>query len=1553
MANTKEYKIIINGITESVDAVKSLERELTNLEERMKTLESRTFNVRAAGNGGAGGGSAARGNTLTEEAKLEKQILQTEAKREAYSKEIYQNYLASKEALSETVKDQKQLAAAERLSANAYSNTMQGMKQELADIKQVMQTVDLGDHGEFERLTQRANQLNEALKKIEESYGQFGRNVGNYKSAVEGFTVVIGNSTEHFESAKKAARELGNEMKTLQYKKDKGIISEEELQRLKELPPIVAKIQSAIHDAGKPMDALMDSMQSFTAMAQIGKGFSAFFGFDNTEVEKSIQKLVALQNAMQGLQTIQKQMQSEEGIGKIFSTGFQQIDKFTDGLKETAAQSKVATVSIKGLNLALKGLASIGIFAVMTLIAEGIYKVVDALKDWVKGNADLVSSEKLLKQELDITNDALSRKLNLINAQYDAQELTYAQKQAETEKAYAEAIKESNIELEKRLKLNDNNSTFANAYTNSGAASWKKFLEEDTGVTTLGGFTEAAGTMAELRKRYEALSKAVEENTGLVYKNAKGIEICHLTASDAKDEFNHLEQFMAGQLIGAFKQFDIATEKGRKQLQEFVNTMMAEDDNLRKTILLRLPEIVDNNKGNLGDALNNYLTLIKQFANLADAAMKKVNFEKYVNSLLDSVDETGERLKQRQKQELTDRYNALSKEEQKAQEENYKKGLEAIEKQHQKKLSKVTAQGQKLIDKEREIEASIAKARIDGMKEGLNKTITQLEEERKARLAKLTKNMKNYKELEKQINDVYNDRILKATEEWNKKMEKANADMWLNIKKDSLSNSKSIYEGMEKSIEINTLKLNEASNKLFNQGVGSYGVQGKNQLSDDTRAKLGIISADETTEVIQDFKKLIEIQREYAIAENDYKAIQIKNMDELEAADKNLLQVRIETSEKLKKLEWDRAFMWDEEYEKVRYNIVKILDQEELRVQKLRELKNQEVENAKRYAEGMEKTYDEYKASLKQKYDTESEQLLAKATYDLLIEENYSKDLKTVFNQRLSVTEAYWSARIMDEKRQLEVLYNQQKEIIDKEYEIEKAENENHWDELQKTSDKAYQEERDGIKAQVKYKIISAEEGNKQLEALEVKYKTREAEITQNFLDEIKNIEKKHTQDIEKLNLERNEKLQDTNREYYENRLQDLRDFQTAISNLQSKQPVKDDWGITNQKETQKNFKNLKTAYESFAAELAKVRTKIKKEFDDGLIDKDVFESTLRETENMSQGIGEALDELSYKMSNWGKTQTFFQDMQQYFQEVVSSFNQVMQAIWSAQDTQMDKEAEALDEANKIIQDKLDKQQEIVEQHKSKIDSIEDELSTARGDRRQHLIDQLNAEMAAQREAQAQEKKIQKEKEANERKQDELEKKRKKQQYQRDMMQAVVNGAMAVTYALVNKWPIPALPMAALAASTAAAQIGIMAANKPYAKGGLLEGPSHAQGGIPVGNTGIEVEGKEYVIRKSSTAPNIEILDYINKSQRKLDLDDFIEFYSSGKMRKTITQISPKSRFADGGTIPTLSNSIDINDRLLDAFEDYSNRPVYVSVQDINSRQKAVKDVQVLAGLTE
>lgn len=40
MANTKEYKIVINGISESINAIDSLNKKLENLEQRINTINS-------------------------------------------------------------------------------------------------------------------------------------------------------------------------------------------------------------------------------------------------------------------------------------------------------------------------------------------------------------------------------------------------------------------------------------------------------------------------------------------------------------------------------------------------------------------------------------------------------------------------------------------------------------------------------------------------------------------------------------------------------------------------------------------------------------------------------------------------------------------------------------------------------------------------------------------------------------------------------------------------------------------------------------------------------------------------------------------------------------------------------------------------------------------------------------------------------------------------------------------------------------------------------------------------------------------------------------------------------------------------------------------------------------------------------------------------------------------------------------------------------------------------------------------------------------------------
>lgn len=92
------------------------------------------------------------------------------------------------------------------------------------------------------------------------------------------------------------------------------------------------------------------------------------------------------------------------------------------------------------------------------------------------------------------------------------------------------------------------------------------------------------------------------------------------------------------------------------------------------------------------------------------------------------------------------------------------------------------------------------------------------------------------------------------------------------------------------------------------------------------------------------------------------------------------------------------------------------------------------------------------------------------------------------------------------------------------------------------------------------------------------------------------------------------------------------------------------------------------------------------------------------------------------------------------------------------------------------------------------------------------------------------------------------------------------------------------------------------------------------------------------------------MLEYINTKKRKVSLDDMIEFYSSGKSIKRNIGVT-RTKFADGGQIPYMRNDFDVNSKLLTAFEEYSNRPVQVSVVDIIDRSDRVREVQTIAGL--
>lgn len=97
-----------------------------------------------------------------------------------------------------------------------------------------------------------------------------------------------------------------------------------------------------------------------------------------------------------------------------------------------------------------------------------------------------------------------------------------------------------------------------------------------------------------------------------------------------------------------------------------------------------------------------------------------------------------------------------------------------------------------------------------------------------------------------------------------------------------------------------------------------------------------------------------------------------------------------------------------------------------------------------------------------------------------------------------------------------------------------------------------------------------------------------------------------------------------------------------------------------------------------------------------------------------------------------------------------------------------------------------------------------------------------------------------------------IKKKYAKEQQKMDITQALINGALAVGRAAINSWPVPAIPMMALAGIATAIQVGVIKAQK-YATGGRITGGYPIETGTP-DNLLIAVNNKEAVVNERQIA---------------------------------------------------------------------------------------------------
>lgn len=1397
MADTKIFKIQINGITESINAVDALNKELQTLESRIKALEKSNVKVGTTSSSSSGSKSS-----LSEEEKIARQIEQLDAKRVAYSKEIYQNYLAAKDVLAETVNDQKQISAQERLQAKNYTNTMAGMKQELADLKSVMNSTDISDKA-FGDMAKRANELTNKLKELEQSYGQFGRNVGNYANGVaSGFQKIkvnVGGTVREFNSAREASRTLNNELKAM------AVNGQQDTKEFKELRQAVLEMESTMNDAKKPMDNLMDTMESFVAIASAYKGIGAFFGVDQSEIQKSIQQLLALQTALKGIQTISKQMQTREGLGKFFADSNTAVDKFVakvtgarvtmDGLTKS---SKAATVAVRGLSMALKAVGvGLAMFALSKVI-DGISKIGDEMNTTEKQTNRLDEVLKALNKTYQEKNDMLSSSY-LKGSISDEQYLT---KQYQNQTDY---LSEQINLLRERASLMNAQAEgggffsfgFMDSFTKNGNFSGDKMngsqtVESYSWVSDLVPMLKVTvDNIEDVEREFKNCQDAIKEGKDYFDKWGEGlgdwVNSLFTSVSDTERVMRGLGNIRLSDFVGnfaelnqQFKDGDISAEKYAEGIGKLKQQLSSND--VLRSVIVNLDKYIPDEQ--VREAVNN---IINEIIRLDDAfnMTSAAQVHHWMQVRIDAMEEGTAKIKAQidadEKYEI-DQYGKTQEQIDLIRAKYNRKRQNEIKKYNEQAINKAKQHARELESVEKEIQA----LRIQNMKDGLDKQLAQLEEERREKLQKAKNDGIRVGELTIEINKLYDKKIQDAKEEWAYRIEQVYTNMWNKIYQINHSNAQSNFDLIEKEIKAEYDKLQDLAS-TNNKGV-NLGYSQKNR--------------------------------------------------KIETTDNGKTKVTTET---------------DEAY-------------------------------TKRLAAEYQKRKDLIKS-----YYSEIESILTEEENKLY--ENSVKKLEEARNNEL---------------RTLKNSYSAQDHEIEEHY--KKGE-------------------------------ITLEQYNEAVERLDKERAEQEAQIQLTYQRKIEDNEKAH-----------NDRLISFRQDTDDSIVNHFRESMEALSKVNTSEDIYNKFGFLNISAIKKRNDQVVALYKQMAVDIENTMKQLEIKLQSGDLTKyqrAKLEKQIKQLREMLAQLGVAVAAAADDTDEAWKE--LVGQISYYASQVGSALSSLVGAIGDYTDQQYENEINQLQEYIDEYEEKLNEQKEITQQHASEMDSIEDELATARGDRRQMLIDKLNAEMAAQRASLAEEKRVEKEKKKLEEKKDREEKKRLEAQKRQQKTQAIINGAVAVLNALATQPVWLGIALAAVMAAATAVQIATIDSQK-YADGGVIDGKSHSQGGVKVLGGRAEVEGQEFITNKRTTAQNTDLLYYINSKKKKLDLGDFIEFYGGESVRKNISSIT-RSKYADGGQLPTLRGDIDVSSRLVGALEDYSNRPVQVAVVDIIDKTQQVNDVKVMAGL--
>ena len=1453
-----------------------------------------------------------------------KEIEKTEQRIADARGEEYQSLLAAKEQLKEVKNIQSQIAAKERLFNDQYDlNTLEGLEAKLKDIKTVTNTVDI-DSDMFSSLVKSANDLNTKLNQVKESMGQSERNVGNYKSSIDGaananekIRISVNGQIKEYNNVRQALKSLSNEIMNL------SVNGKENTQEFKQLEKTyhefykaVLRAKSAVSDlqaSSKGMDSMLDAFESLSAIGQIGGGIQGLFGIDG--IDETIQKLMSLQSIVSGLEQIKQQLNKGEFLGGYFNKAYESIDKFVNklfGIKDTSDKvqgvvenvaegmeqeanasktastalktqeattvavtvaTKAATVAVKAFKLALDGL-------VIGLIITGLSWVIEKIGDFVKSldssktqlnefNAACKSSEQAYKSLGDaLKNDFLSGKIGYGE---------YMQKSLQNENKY---IKEQIALIKERAALIGKDKAGLDF-------SAPKIPEKSDGksfqMTDVGSFGAVAyKDLDEAKKKYLELNEVVLQGQNYFEKHGKGfgdwVRSIFTTVNQTENAAKTLGNRIITDFLNKVEDIDPKSKNAKAQIEKLYNVMNS--DEATRTALSHLGDYIDDDgvREASQNAVHWVQWMYEQFrSNEAKDALHKINAEP------DPFKRQIKLLKHQEQQELA---TPLLTAKQKANiEKDYARQMSDLVKQHNDDIAaknKQAAENAKRLKEENNrklltADKELYNAELTMMEDGLAKQLKTIRKSYEERIRAAKENGAKVNEVVSALNRAMEKELQKAVDKTFEELSNTASSLIKQVHDIKLENmlDRATYSAEMFNDELSKLPqsledVHFKFQKTYND-VNGYVKKPKVGLLAETYGEYVY----QIQELERNVKKLKETLESPVLILGSSKKSEVESL---------IKEFDEEIAKRKKTLE--EFYKVNNTSDEQMNNISGVKDYLKYRNElKLGDVYKERIDNLKKFLDDYEwtvktKSFKLRKEERKQA-ETEKEQALASISTkygDMIKAENdYYKKLEEANKAKVSIGQAT-EAEVQND--------------------------------LMRHNDR-----------------INAinEERRKAEEQADKEYRNKKEKADEEFNNRILNMTK-------------------TKSDYM---IQEIKTMVTAADEVVNNHgEVRNSWGIIDLGKTKNNLKYANEMYTKAFDEIRDEQKKLIEDLEDNKISFGDFTSANNELNEEAKYVKGKLKEIEAdSKDSIGK---FIDSINTYIQAIGQGIQDVLSQVWENQDASYDKEIEKLDKWIDIYEDKLQLQKDITQEYANNINSIEDELATARGDRREKLIDDLNAQMAAQRASLAQQKMIENEKKKEGDKKEKLELQQRKKEKERAVISAIISTALATANGLATQPFVPVgIAMGALAGTLGAVQIALIKSQK-YANGGVIQGKSHSQGGVKVLGGRAEVEGGEFITNKQSTSANLDILEFINSKKRRVDLNDLVTFYSS---RKALPKPMAKTKFANGGEIPSLRTDLDINDKLITMFEEFGRRPSVVSVVDIIKAQDKVNKVRTLAGV--